>query len=151
LGFRPKEEIGVEPSCGRMYRALAHLIAKNRTFYSSSRVIFVKHDAIDKRGRSMLLAYDLTRLDHCTQHHFMAPSSLSPPLPALEDLIALTPRRSSPKKIGPRLTRDIRRDILLLCELNDYEDESEYTYKRITELLSKRYERTVTQRAIQQT
>jgi hypothetical protein len=32
---------------------------------------------------------------------------VNPSLPALEDLIALTPRRSSSKKIGSRLTRDI--------------------------------------------
>jgi hypothetical protein len=79
----------------------------------------------------------------------MALSTPNPPLPALEDLITLTPRRSTPKKIGPRLTRDIRRDILLLRELNDYEDEAEYTYERIAQLLSKRHKRTITQRAIQ--
>ena len=60
-------------------------------------------------------------------------------LPALEDLISPTPRCPAPKKIGPRLTRDIRRDILLLRELNDYEDETEYTYERIAKLLSKRH------------
>jgi hypothetical protein len=80
----------------------------------------------------------------------MALSTLNPPLPALEDLITLTPRPAK-KKIGPRLTRDIRRDILLLRELNDYEDEPEYTYERIAELLSKRHGRTITQRAIQYT
>jgi hypothetical protein len=42
------------------------------------------------------------------------------------------PRRSLPKS-GPRLTRGIRRDILLLHELNDYEDEVEYTYISLTE------------------
>jgi hypothetical protein len=89
----------------------------------------------------------LTRLDHCTQHHFMALSTLNPPLPALEDLITLTPRPAK-KKIGPRLTRDIRRDILLLRELNDYEDEAEYTYERIAELLLTRYRRTITQHLI---
>ena len=36
--------------------------------------------------------------------------------------------------MGPRLSRDIRRDILLLRELNDYEDEVEYTYERMAEL-----------------
>ena len=51
----------------------------------------------------------------------MALSTLNPLLPALEDLITLTPRRAPPKKIGPRLTRGIRRDILLLRELDDYE------------------------------
>ena len=74
----------------------------------------------------------------------MALSTLNPPLPALEDLITLPPRRPPPKKIGPRLTRDIQCDILFLRELNDYEDEAEYTYKRIAELLSKRHGRTVT-------
>jgi hypothetical protein len=39
-----------------------------------------------------------------------------------------------PKRWAPRLSRDIRRDILLLRELNDYEDEVEYTYERIAEL-----------------
>ena len=34
-------------------------------------------------------------------------------------------------KVNPRLTRDIRRDILLLRELNYYEDEAEYTCKRV--------------------
>jgi hypothetical protein len=74
----------------------------------------------------------------------MALSTLNPSLPALEDLITLTPRPLPPKKIGPRLTRDIRRDILLLRELNDYEDEIEYTYERIGELLLKQHERTIT-------
>jgi hypothetical protein len=36
------------------------------------------------------------------------------------------PRRSTSKKVGPRLSRDIRRDILLLGELIDYKDEVEY-------------------------
>jgi hypothetical protein len=74
----------------------------------------------------------------------MALFTLNPPLSALEDLITLTSRRSTPKKIGPRLTRDIRRDILLLRELNNYENEAEYTYERIAQLLSKRYKRTIT-------
>jgi hypothetical protein len=61
----------------------------------------------------------------------MALSTLNASLPALEDLIALnlhppspprptpktpipkTPIPKTPKKIGSRLTRDIRRDILL--------------------------------------
>jgi len=60
----------------------------------------------------------------------MALSTLNPS--ALEDLVTLTPRPAK-KKIGPRLTRDIRRDILLLRELNDYEDEPEYTYERIAD------------------
>jgi hypothetical protein len=36
--------------------------------------------------------------------------------------------------VGLRLSREIRRDILLLRELNDYEDEVEYTYERIAEI-----------------
>jgi hypothetical protein len=60
----------------------------------------------------------------------MALSTLNPPLPALEDLITLTPPRPPPKRTGSRLTRDIRRDILLLREVDDYEDEVEYTYER---------------------
>jgi hypothetical protein len=62
----------------------------------------------------------------------MALSTPNPPLPALEDLITLTSRRFTSKKIGPRFTRDIRRDILLLRELNNYENEAKYTYERIT-------------------
>ena len=51
---------------------------------------------------------------------------------------------SCPKEDRPRFTRDIRRDILLLRELNDYDaDEAEYTYEHLTELLSKRYGRTI--------
>jgi hypothetical protein len=80
----------------------------------------------------------LTRLGHCTQYYFMALSTLSPPLPALEDLITLTPRPTR-KKIGPQLTRDIRRDILLLRDLSDYDgDEAEYMYEHIADLLSRR-------------
>jgi hypothetical protein len=37
------------------------------------------------------------------------------------------PCRSTSKKVGPRLTRDIRRDMLLLREIIDYEDEVEYS------------------------
>jgi hypothetical protein len=37
------------------------------------------------------------------------------------------PRPSPSKKVGPRPTRDTRRDILLLRELNNYEDEVEHT------------------------
>jgi hypothetical protein len=70
---------------------------------------------------------------HNIQHHFMALSTLNASLPAPEDLITLTPRHSPSKKVGPRLTRDIRRDILLLRELNDYEDEVEHTHERTAE------------------
>ena len=65
----------------------------------------------------------LSNLDNI-QHHFMAISTLDASLPALEDLITLVHAVPLPKS-GPRLTRDIRRDILLLRELNDYEDEVE--------------------------
>ena len=60
----------------------------------------------------------------------MALSILNASLPAPDDLITLTQRRFPSKKVGPRLSRDI----LLLHELNDYEDEVEYTYERIAEL-----------------
>jgi hypothetical protein len=84
----------------------------------------------------------------------MALSTLNAPLPALEDLIALNPRptpKTPKKKIGSRLTRDIRRDILLLRELNDYDNDDgvKYTYERIATLLLYRYKRKVTQRAVQ--
>jgi hypothetical protein len=66
------------------------------------------------------------------QHHFMAISTLDASLPALEDLITLV--HAIPfLKSGPRLTGDIRRDILLLPEHNDYEDEAEYTYISLSE------------------
>jgi hypothetical protein len=79
--------------------------------------------------------------------------SVNLPLPALENLIALTPQPPQPtpkiptkKKLGPRLSRDIRRDILLLRELNDHDDEIEYTYERIAAILSRRHGRKVTLR-----
>ena len=98
----------------------------------------------------MLLACESHASAVCVtfEYHSTALSTLNPPSPALEDLITLTPPRPSKKKIGPQLTRDIRRDILLLRDLNDYEDEPEYTYKRIAELLSKRYGRTITLRGV---
>jgi hypothetical protein len=54
----------------------------------------------------------------------MTLSTLHPPLPALEGLIVLTPRPPQPispktttkKNLGLRLSRDIRRDILVLRE-----------------------------------
>jgi len=55
------------------------------------------------------------------------------------------------KKVGPRLSRDIRRDILLLRDLNDDDDEVEYTYERIATILSHRHGRKVTIRAVQYT
>jgi hypothetical protein len=67
----------------------------------------------------------------------MALSILNASLPTPEDLITLTPRHSPSKKVGPQLTRDIQRDIqrdiLLLRELNDYEDEVGYTHERTAE------------------
>ena len=57
-----------------------------------------------------------------------------------------TPTR---KSLGPRLSRDIRRDILLLRELNDNDDEIEYTYERIAALLSNLHGRLITLRAVQ--
>ena len=53
-----------------------------------------------------------------------------------------TPTRKS-------LSRDIRRDILLLRELNDNDDEIEYTYERIAALLSNLHGRLITLRAVQ--
>jgi hypothetical protein len=81
----------------------------------------------------MSLAYVLSIL-HNIQHYFMALSILNASLPAPDDLITPTQRRSPSKKVRPRLSREIRHDILLLRELNDYEDEVEYTYERIAEL-----------------
>jgi hypothetical protein len=88
----------------------------------------------------------------------MALSTLNPPLLALEGPITLTPRLPQPilktptkKKLGPRLSRDIRRDILLLRELNDNDDEIEYAYERIATVLSRRHGRKVTLRGVQYT
>jgi hypothetical protein len=88
----------------------------------------------------------------------MTLSTLNPPLPALEDLIVLTPRppQSAPrtptkKKLGPRLFRDIRRDILLLRDLNDDDHEIKFTYKRIAALLPFRHGRKISLRAVQYT
>jgi len=58
----------------------------------------------------------------------MAISPLDASLPALEDLITLVHDVPLPKRSARGLTRNIRRDILLLRELNDYEDEVEDTY-----------------------
>jgi hypothetical protein len=69
--------------------------------------------------------------------------TLNPSVSALEDLIILTPRPTK-KKIGPRFTRNIRRDILLLRDLNNYDgDEIKYTYEHIADLLLKRRGRTI--------
>lgn len=41
----------------------------------------------------------------------------------------------TPKKtLGPRLSRDVRRDILLLRELSDIDDKVEYTYEQTAAL-----------------
>jgi hypothetical protein len=95
-------------------------------------------------------------------HHPMALSTLNASLPPLKDLIALTPRPPSPPKTPPipkippkktnyrpQLLRDIRRDILLLRKLNDYDNKIEYTYERIAAVLSYRHGRIVTERAVQ--
>jgi hypothetical protein len=86
----------------------------------------------------------------------MALSTLNTSLPALEDLTTLNPRPSSPRprpipktpknKIDSRLIRDIRRDILLLRELNDYDndDEVENTYERIAVIILRRYKKKIT-------
>ena len=66
----------------------------------------------------MRLAYVMS-IPHNIHHHFFA---LSNPTPF------------SFQKVDRRLTRDIRRDILLLRGLNDYENEVEYTYEGIAEL-----------------
>jgi predicted GNAT family acetyltransferase len=94
----------------------------------------------------------------CPVRQPMSLSTLNLPLPALEDLITPTPQPLQPiprtptkKKLGPRLSRDIRRDILLLRELNDNDDEIEYTYERIAVILSKRHKRQITLRAVQYT
>jgi hypothetical protein len=63
----------------------------------------------------------------------MAISALDTSLPASRRSYCSCPRRSTSKKVGPRLSRDIRRDILLLRELIDYEDEVEYTYISLSE------------------
>jgi Transposase len=101
---------------------------------------------------------DFSNYSCTTVHHLMSLSTLNPPLPALEDLITLTPQSPQPiprtptkKKLGPRLSRDIRRDILLLRELNDNNDEIEFTYERIASLLSIRHGRQITLRAVQYT
>src|ERR1700727_196400 len=83
----------------------------------------------------MLYACALTRLKHFRQH--------STPLHGYTYTRRIftcsrrsfysCPCRSPSKKVGPRLTRDIRRDILPLRELNDYEDEVEYTYISLSE------------------
>jgi hypothetical protein len=79
----------------------------------------------------------------------MALSTLNPPLPALEDLVMI-PRPSSPPPLTPpkpkirRLTRDQRRDILLIRDLG-------LTYEKIAEQLSQRYQTQITLRSVQYT
>jgi hypothetical protein len=69
----------------------------------------------------------------------MALSTLNPPLPTLEDLFTLTPSRPLLKRSTRGLPAISDAISLLLRELNDHEDEAEYTCKRIAELLSKRH------------
>jgi hypothetical protein len=83
----------------------------------------------------MLYACALTRLKHFRQH--------STPLHGYiytrriftcsRGSYYSCPCRSPFKRVGPQLIRDFRRDILLLCELNDYEDEVEHTYISLSE------------------
>jgi len=82
---------------------------------------------------------------------------MNAPLPALEDLLAIPNARSElefvppitpPKKtIGKRLTRDQRRDILLLHDLGS----EEYPYCKIACILSQCYGTKITVRAVQYT
>jgi hypothetical protein len=79
----------------------------------------------------------------------MALSTLNPPLPALEDLVAILKPASPPPSTPPkpkikRLTRDQRRDILLMRDLG-------FTYEKIAEQLAQRYQTKVTLRSIQYT
>jgi len=67
------------------------------------------------------------------QHHFMAISTLDASLPALEDVISLVDAVPLPKRSVHGSLANVRRDILLLRELNDYEDEVEYTYISLSE------------------
>jgi hypothetical protein len=65
-------------------------------------------------------------------------------------LTAADTENAEEETIGSRLTQDSRRDILFLRELNvNDDDEVEYTYERIATLVSHRYKRKVTQRAVQ--
>jgi hypothetical protein len=57
----------------------------------------------------------------------MAISALDTSLPASRRSYCSCPRRSTSKKVGPRLSRDIRRELI------DYEDEVEYTYISLSE------------------
>src|SRR5271155_2255815 len=103
--------------------------------YSSSGVIFVSTTPLTGCRSTCFTpapSLVLSILDNI-QHHFMVISTLDASLPALEDLIPLVHAVPLPKKVGPPLTRDIRRDILLLRELNDYEGEAEYTYISLSE------------------
>jgi len=93
------------------------------------------YDATDRVPFGMLHAYALSHLKHFSQH--------STPLHGyiyIRRMLTCSrrsyyscPRHSPSKKVGPRLTRDIRHDILLLRELNDHEDEVEYTYISLSE------------------
>ena len=58
----------------------------------------------------------------------MAISTLDASLPALEDLITLVHAVPLPKRPVRGSLAISQHDILLLRELNDYEDEIEYTY-----------------------
>ena len=87
----------------------------------------------------------------------MALSTMNTQSPALEDLLAVqsaplervfVPPTTPPKKsVGKRLTRDQRRDILLLRDLGS----EEYPYGKIASVLSQRYGTKITVRAVQYT
>jgi hypothetical protein len=79
----------------------------------------------------------------------MALSTLNPPLPALEDLVTISKPASLPPSTPPkpkikRLTRDQRHDILLMRDLG-------FTYEKIAEQLSQRYQTKITTRSVQYT
>jgi hypothetical protein len=83
------------------------------TTYSSSRVIFNSTAPLTAGFARYAFspAYSISRVLsvlHNIQYLFMALSILNAPLPALNDWIALTPHRSSFKKINSRLAHDTR-------------------------------------------
>jgi hypothetical protein len=88
----------------------------------------------------------------------MALSTLNPPLPALENLIALAPRPPQPtpktttkKKLGPRLSAILDAISSFPRELNDNDDEIECIYERIATILSRRHGRKVALHGVQYT
>jgi len=95
---------------------------------SSSRVIFVS--TTDRVSLGMLHACAPARLKYFRQystpiHGYIYARRI---FTCSRRSYCTCPRRSPSKKVGPQLSRDIQRDILLLRELSDYEDEAECTY-----------------------